>query len=255
MEDKEVLSIRIDYSEPLELKKFTASMLAVESQYKMFLASENYPSDDYQLFVHKVAEGSIVIDFLKEKAKKLFEEHVLGKFLETLERKITAIKKQEPNENKKDLKDIATISNVIGSDYSSKMTINVLVGSKITNNYELNGLEAYAVKNECVRQLAITSQVGEVVERVTLHWKSAVDNKKSQSVDQGIIEEVEPEKKVKLLCEEDLKKEMISENEKNPFNMFFIVDAEIKRVAGKPVAYVIIKIYDSGKIEDGYSSI
>ena len=37
--------------------------------------------------------------------------------------------------------------------------------------------------------------------------------------------------------------------------MFFLVDTEIKRAAGKPVAYMITKIHDSGKIEDGETSI
>ncbi|MCY4309440.1 MAG: hypothetical protein OXC57_14385 [Rhodobacteraceae bacterium] len=106
-----------------------------------------------------------------------------------------------------------------------------------------------------MRQLAETTQQAEVVERVTLHWKSAIGNQKSQNVDQGIIEEIDPDKKVKLVCNEELKKQMISENDNNPFNMFFIVDAEIKRVAGKLVAYIIIKIHDSGKIEDGETSI
>ena len=123
------------------------------------------------------------------------------------------------------------------------------------HNFILNGIEANAIKNECLRQLAETTQQAEVVERVTLHWKSAIGNQKSQNVDQGIIEEIDPDKKVKLVCNEELKKQMISENDNNPFNMFFIVDAEIKRVAGKLVAYIIIKIHDSGKIEDGETSI
>ena len=55
---------------------------------------------------------------------------------------------------------------------------------------------------------------------------------------------------LKLICDDELKQEMVSENENNPFNMFFIVDAEVKRVAGKPVAYVIRKIHDKGFIND-----
>ena len=250
MEDKEILSIKIDYSAPLELKKFTASMLAVESQYKRFLVyEEGLSGDDHQFFVHKVREGSIVIDFIKDNAQKLFEDQVLKRFLPNLKSKIDAVKNQELIEDKKDLRDIGTISNVIGDDYQAKMNFNTHFGSQVTNNFILNGIEANAIKNECLRQLAETSKEAEIVNKVTLHWKSAIGNQKSQNVDQGIIEEIDPDKKVKLVCDEGLKKQMISENENNPFNMFFLIDAEIKRIDNKPVAYVITKIHDSGLVE------
>lgn len=250
MNEQEILSITIDHREPLELKRFTASMLCVESQYKKHLATEGIVSNDYHLYVHEVKQGSIVIDFIKGKAKKLFEDYILEKFLSQLKNKIESVKQQEKIDDRKDLKDIGTIMNVIANDYSSNMTFNVHIGKEVTNTFNLSGIEANAVKNECVRQLDAEEQLlGEVLRNVVLHWKSAVDDKKSQTVDKGIIEEVDPQKKVKLVCNEELKQQMISENDNNPFNMFFIVDAQIKRIDGKAVAYVITKIHGSGKLD------
>ena len=223
MNEPEILSIKIDHRQPLELKRFTASMLCVESQYKRYLAAEGIANDDYDLFIHEVKQGSIVIDFIKGATKKLIEDYVLEKFISIFKEKIEAIVEQKSHE---DLKEIGAIAQVISNDYQSNMTFEAHVGDKITNTFNIDGIQANAIVNECSRQLADNFQpVGEHVFNALLHWKSASEDKKSLSIDKGVIEEVDPNKKVKLVCEENLKQEMISENERNPFNMFFIVDA------------------------------
>lgn len=245
------MSITIDHREPLELKRFTASMLCVESQYKKYLAEEGIENDDYRLYINEVRQGSIVIEFIKGSAKKLFEHYVLEGFVKFIEKKCNSLKKQETNDDLKDLKELGTIFDAVSTDYSSNITFGVHVGGNVTNTFNVSGIDANAIVSECLRQ--INSQEppsGEMVQNAVLHWKSAGDDKKSLSIDKGVIEDVEPNKKVKLICNDDLKQQMVSENENNPFNMFFIVDAEVKRVEGNPVAYVIKRIHASGKIND-----
>ena len=252
----EYLSIKTDHSKPLELKRFTASMLCIENQYKQYLSNQGISDDDYDLYLYEVKEGSIIIKFIKGPLKLLFEHYVLEKFVADFGEKIKLIVDQKFEEDAgmtvKDLKDIRTVSEAISDDYNASIQIQSHVGDNITQNLNISGIEANAVRDECIRRInARDLPVGEHFKDVVLHWKSASEESKSISgIDKGIIEDIDPRKKVKLVCDEYLKQEMISENENNPFNMFFIVDVEVKRVAGKPVAYVIRKIHDKGFIND-----
>ena len=149
MNEPEILSIKIDHRQPLELKRFTASMLCVESQYKRYLAAEGIANDDYDLFIHEVKQGSIVIDFIKGATKKLIEDYVLEKFISIFKEKIEAIVEQKSHE---DLKEIGAIAQVISNDYQSNMTFEAHVGDKITNTFNIDGIQANAIVNECSRQ-------------------------------------------------------------------------------------------------------
>ena len=254
--EPEYLSITINHSKPLELKRFTASMLCIENQYKQYLSKRGVSDEDYDLYLYELREGSIIIKFIKGPLKQLFEHYVLEQFVKHFGEKIKLIIDQKFEEDAgmtvKDLKDIRTVSEAISDDYNANLQIQSHVGDNITQNINFSGIEANAVRDECIRLISEKdSPVGEHVKQVVLHWSSASEESKTiSSIDKGIIEDVNPRKKVKLVCDEDLKQEMISENENNPFNMFFIVDAEVKRVAGKPVAYVIRKIHDKGFIND-----
>lgn len=35
----------------------------------------------------------------------------------------------------------------------------------------------------------------------------------------------------------------------NPFNMWFLVDVEVKKVKNKPVVYIIYKLHDKGMLQ------
>ncbi len=231
-------------------------MLCIENQYKQYLSNQGISDDGYDLFLHEVQQGSVIIKFIKGPLQQLFEHYVLEKFVEIFGEKIKLIVDQKFEEDAgmtvKDLSDIRTISEAISDDYNARIEIQSHVGDKVTQNFNFSGIEANAVRDECIRRIRERDlPVGEHIEQVVLHWKSASEERKSvSSIDRGIIEDIDPRRKVKLVCDEALKQEMISENENNPFNMFFIVDAEIKRVSGKPVAYVIRKIHDKGFIND-----
>jgi len=251
MEKEEVFSIKIDHREPLELRKFTAAMLCVDSQYKKYLASEGWAGEISKLYIYEVKEGSIEIKFLKgavHKQATLIKDYVFGNFVNCLTKIFESVKKQEKIESIKDLKDISMIASSISSDHSSSMSFHVQIGGNVTHNYHISGMDANAIGNECARQMGLQKTSGEYYQNQVLHWKSAVSKDKSQSIDQGIIEEIDSDKKVKLVCSEEIKQTMISGNDNNPFNMFFIVDIEVKRVSGEIVAYVIHKVHDSGDI-------
>jgi len=80
------------------------------------------------------------------------------------------------------------------------MNFEVHLGRKVTKNYYLSDLDANAVINECWRQLGLQEHSGEYRENQVLHWKSAVSDSQSQSIDKGIIEELLPGRKIKLIC-------------------------------------------------------
>ena len=99
----------------------------------------------------------------------------------------------------KDLKDIRTVSEVVSGDYNSNIQIQSHIGDNITQNVNFNRIEANAVRDECIRQIGKRdAPIGEQVNQVVLHWKSASDVSKSLSIDKGIIEDIDPRKKVKL---------------------------------------------------------
>ena len=259
MNKSEILSIRIEHSKPLELKRFTMSMLCVERQYKSYLAQEGIIDDEYNLYIHEIGQGSILIEFIKGGVQRLIEHYVLDSFVTFFKGKIDELIEQKVQEETglslKDLKELAAIAGVIEGDYNARMTMESRIENNITQTFHFTGIQANAVRNECFRQIGIADQPeAELLDGVVLYWKQAAEDEKSLSIDKGIIEEVDPYKKVKLVCREELKREMVSENEKNPFNMFFIVDVEVKRVYGKPVAYIIRNIQDKGLIDSSTES-
>lgn len=250
----EVLSIKIEHSKPLELKLFTASMLCIESQYKRYLSQQGIRDDEYRLCVNEVKKGSIIIDFVKKKAVELFAHELMSGFLEKyLKPKIEAIIEQKIEEETgytlPELKEILAIVSAVADDYKSNIDLNVHIGDKVTAHYSFNGVQATAIAAECSRRINNLPSESEIKHEVTLHWKQASDEDKSLSIDKGIIEEIENKKKVKIICDENLKKEMVSSNEDNLFNLFYIVDVEVKRISGKPIAYIIRKIHDKGKLD------
>ncbi len=255
MHEQEILSITIDHRKPLELKGFTASMLSIENQYKKFLSAEGIGGEDYSLFIHEIKPGSIVINFIKGAVRKLIEDYVLDKFVDLFKDKIETVVEQRIQDDitvqKEDIKELYAIADFISNDFRSNMAIQVHVGDKTTKNFKISGIEANAIRTECLRQLETKEQpIGELISNAVLHWKSAGDESKSLSIDKGIIEEIDSQRKVKLVCDEELKQQMISENDRNPFNMFFIVNVEVKRIASKPIAYFIQKIHGSGQISE-----
>ncbi len=256
MNEAEILSIKIEHSKPLELRRFTDAMLCIERQYRSYLADEDLLADDYTLFIHEVGQGSIIIDFIKGASQKLIEHYVLEAFVQVFGKKIHALIEQKVQDDAglslKDLKELHAIAGSIAGDHNSTMSMEARIQSQVTQNFYFTGVQANAVQNECARQISMVDQPDdELLKSVVLYWKQATEEDKSLSIDKGIIEEVDPHKKVKLVCNEALKREMVSANEKNPFNMFFIVDVEVKRVSGKPVAYLIRNIQDKGLIDPG----
>ena len=258
MNKEEVLSIKIDHAKPLELKLFTASMLCIESQYKDYLSANKINDDQYSLCIQEVKRGSIIIDFIKKQGVELFENNIIAPFIEKfLKPKIEKIVQQKIEDatgyTLKDIKEILSIVSVVASDYHSTMSINVHIGDSNIANYSFTGVKANAIANECMRKIKEQPMGQEIRENVVLHWKQAGEQAKSLSIDKGIIEEIDPTKKVKIVCDNELKSEMVSENEKNPFNMFYIVDVEVKTISGNPVAYFIKRIRDKGVVDNKQS--
>ena len=75
----------------MELRKFSDAMLCVESQYQGYLISKGMPIDKYELLLNEVSRGSILIEFIKGGAEKLFEEYVFPMFTRSLEQRVAAI--------------------------------------------------------------------------------------------------------------------------------------------------------------------
>ena len=57
-------------------------------------------------------------------------------------------------------------------------------------------------------------------------------------------------KEVRLICSEEIRSQMITDNRQNPFNMFYIVNGEIKKVGDKIIAYQIKYIVEKGLIDN-----
>ena len=91
MTEPEYLSIKIEHSKPLELKRFAASMLCVENQYKQYLATKCISDDEYDLYLYQVSQGSIEIKFIKGQLTQLFEHYVLEQFVKHFGEKIKSI--------------------------------------------------------------------------------------------------------------------------------------------------------------------
>jgi hypothetical protein len=238
-----VLQITINNKEDIELFEFASSMSSINNQYYRFISQkERSQRADCRLYVHKISEGSIVIDIC-EKAPEVLPALVpiivdYSSFLiSTLEYlagrapRLPPFYKFMPVDFLNFKKMIEVAANVQGNSIGF---LGVNFG-KVVVNHTYSHIDANAAQNKCDKEIKRLEQSGDslVKEKVNLNLYQARDSVLSKTTrgNLGIIEEISEFPKPLSFVGERLQYD-ITKAEKNPFNFIYSVDVEIKLKEG-----------------------
>jgi hypothetical protein len=253
--NNEFLIIKIENTTPIELIDFTNTFVALNSQYKRYIA-ENYKDTDEEikLYVGELKEGSKIVKILRHASQKLFLEPVLDKFnkhlatqfIAFLEQKIPDLEEKIGRKfTRQENKEIGSILKHNAGDYNSKIYFQNGQGDSIINNHYYSGIESRAITDEAEKNIKLLDNSdNKLFENEVLELCINDSNSIKGKIDNIF------EKPIKIICKEELRKEIITDNEKNPFNMYYIVNGEIKKAGEKIVAYHIKNVVEKGLIDE-----
>lgn len=255
MSENEFLLIKIENTKPIELADFTNAFVAINAQYKRYV-NQNYKQTDEEikLYVEELKEGSKIVKILRYASHKLFLEPIIEKFNKHLQEQFNAFLEQKlpsleerlgKKFTKQELHEVNSIFGHNGKDYNSNIHLQSGKGDNITHHHYYTGIQSRAIIDESDRNIKLidngkNTDFQDKVLELSITDKNAVKGKIDDIYD----------KPVKILCNPDLQKEMITDNEKNPFNMYYIVSGEIKRAGDKIIAYSIKNVVDKGIINE-----
>lgn len=233
------LQIVIKNNNELELIEFANSMTSLSDEYNRFLFQKGKKKQpDCKLYIHNIAEGSVIIDLI-ERAPEILPgltpllvdfSVLLVDTLEYLSGKTNSL----PKTFSFKIADYININKIIeiAANYHGNSIgfIGINFGS-ITLNHHYTSNEAAAIQNQSEREIKKLKQSGDslIREKVLLRLYQARDSELSLSSqgNLGIIEDIFPQPKVLSFANDRLRYN-ITKAENNPFNFTYIVDIEIK---------------------------
>lgn len=271
MDDQDHILIRIDRERPIELDKLTLGMMALGAQYERFVKKEHPDAQEHEtdLLVHRITEGSIVIELLGA-MQPIFQgmDNVLlfDKFVRFLSTQFGALSIRSgrlDNATSKDLRELAHAAGMIAGhvgnsaellavEYKSE-TKERRVAARLT----LRGRDADMVVENAEAQLR---EIGTdepnrhngVLMRLyqTNIGEAAPDR---ASGEKGIIENIDPKPR-RLIYASELAGQRIkgawAAPGVSPYDLGFVVDVDVQMVNGRPRAYRILEVHEVFPLEE-----
>ena len=146
---------------------------------------------------------------------------------------------------KQENKEIGAILKHNSGDYKSNIHFQNGQGDNINHHHYYTGIQSRAITDEAEKHIKLLDNSdSKLFENEVLELSINDSNSIKGKIDNIF------EKPVKIICGEELRKEIITDNEKNPFNMYYIVNGEIKRAGDKIIAYHIKNVVEKGLIND-----
>lgn len=255
--DENILTIKIQNRDPVELGELTSGLFSLADEYRRFIPRHEpsrYSADaDCRLYVKAVRNGSIEIDLVGMAPLALpFMENantVLDFFgylrdgLSWLSGK--DVPPPSPVMEKPNLENFSKLVNVVAKDRAAQI---VIVNQE--NHFHLNSTEARAVRegaDEAISQLRLP--IAGLREGVVLYWYQARNTSVSAAGDRAVIESVSRLPVKTIFRNDEIKCEMMFK-EANPFKRAYIVDVRVDSVQDKPVLYTILALHDTLEIPE-----
>ncbi len=257
--NEEFLIIKLEYKKPIEFYSFLRSFLALNKKVNYYLAYEqNIQYGESEIYLESIKEGSILITLGQKILGVVFKKLIFKSFAFYLKEEIDALfedkleefykKKYKKDLTTNDMRTLLDFFKGFSNDLKSEYHIGTQV-SNITNTYlSLTGKDAAAGVHTIEKKLEKQKPISNEYKNEVLYWEQASNAEKSAQVDKGIIDNISL-KPVKIISSNNIKAEMIHDNKKNPFKMFYLVDVEVRTIQGEPVLYIIKKILDKGERE------
>ena len=261
----EKVVIHFDNKKDVEVIDFITSIAGFQQEYKKIVEESGfkYNDNDIKLYI-KVKEGSLQWEFIRvaienytqttmEFATNLIKGQLLKKTCEKISKLFKDVESESLITEESDKKSLENAKNILSpskKDLSSKTKLSYY--NKNQNNETKLELE---IEVSGTQGRAIHDKLAEIIEQIKPHQITDFTDQvlelkiSSNNSIKGVISEIS-DKEMKIICSEELKNSMITDNQQNPFNMFYIVNGEIKKAGDKIVAYHIKYVSDKGLIED-----
>lgn len=257
----DTLLIHIEQTKPIEIGDFTKSLNGICGLFTQYAYTKGMCGTAPKLYVNKIQEGCIDVFLQLAQAFVPFaaEANIYYDFVEHISHIKNYLVKGEgekPALSKSELENLSDSMAFVVNDAKGSVDIKAIEGGE---NYEFNNCTFYftdgnGVQNQSERlkkELPVTNpDVYGIHQNQLLTISQARGDIKAKTGNKGIIDNLNNGKPLPLSFEcEDLKQQILKDEDTNPFTKAFLVDVEVRTAGGKPI-YYITALHDVVDLED-----
>ncbi len=254
--EKQILSIKIENQNSIELNQLTLSLNALACQYDSFLRKSpdfDYHKSQRKLYLSKLENGSLIVELIPAVIPLLNEFNSIMEFGKYLKNIFDYFLGKTTNFSysltKKDCEEIIEFIEQSARDNGSNLSLNIN-GNNNTVVFpivDLDCIKANAIQNNINKYSEKTSESPRIYFKELMYWANAgfVKNKINDKV---IIEKIDKKPKKVIFQNEQDKIFSTTHNNKFPNknwqDLGYIVDVEVSYIEDTPKEYKILKIYE-----------
>jgi hypothetical protein len=248
-DEKDFLTINIEYEEAIPLSEFTASLEGWNSQYNRHLSPAEIKENSDKLLIKQISKGSILVELMSSAMPLLSDYSNLYTFFSTMQilfNWLLSKKGKKPNVEIRDIEDAKKIVAPINTD-DKKM--NIFFNGDVQNVYIIDKVSAETITRNANDELLTFSKPEEIKEdqtnakNVLLKFNQIEDAEKNNKKTRGIISEIS-NKSFPVMFSEGLKHGIVHGSE-NPHNKNYLVNAKVHIENDEIKAYTVLDVIDS----------
>lgn len=258
------LLVHIEYSKPIEVNDFVATIGSIRSLYTSFVKknAECQEMVNAKLYVEKIEKGSIDIHFCELASAALIpfieNTNTILDFAQHIKDVVSFFvsgKGEEPKFSVADLKALHGLFSVTAHDRESSTSIGAINKTKngnIYNNCTFNYTDSNSAQNQVARreqEIAKPIETEDIRKNQLMTIHQMVGDMSLDKGNKAVIDAIST-RKVGLLFEDDEIKHAILHMDGNPTKKAFYVDISLMYANGKLAAYKVMKLHDIIDIED-----
>ena len=246
----------IENTEPIELLDLTSSLVSLNNQYVSYVkrnAVDNV-SSNAKLYIKEIRNGSTILELVELAVIAMlpFAENVntivgFAGYCKTVIEYLTGKCVSRPELSIADCKDFSNIVNPVIADRGAVMKIGTVINGDLNYTVVINNISSNALQNYSKREIESmrsTELIG-THRDVLMTWDQAIGNIKNNTKNKGVIDGVYPNMALKILFDDEQVKKKILYGDENPLVSVYRVDVKVETSQGKPVAYRVIKHYET----------
>jgi len=249
-----ILKIELKNTRPVDLIDLAVSLRALGEAYSDWAEDEglDIQPQNLKLYIHELRTGSIIAElapWMEQASLILDHAKTVSPFLAALQGAIRYFlgRKKEGDKEKPPSRELAqhihAVMEPVAKDGGSQIFFDVVGDVHIHQYY--TSQEANAIQNSVKRYLgnaklpANERRTDEIMTLQQVRFDGSL-----RTGDRGVIETVS-QKPVKVVFATPEAKRRILDEPKNPGQMAFLVDVEVRAIEGKPALYRVLEVKDS----------
>lgn len=250
IKEADTLLIHIEQTKPIEVGNFTKSLNGLCSLFTQYAAEKGMCATTPKLYVNKIQEGCIDVFLQLAEAFVPFvaEANIYFDFVSYISKIKDYLVKgdgEKPSLSRTKLDSLSDSMSFVVNDPKGEVGIKAINGD---TKYEFNNCnflfsDANSVQNQSntlkKELLTMQPQTETIYQKQLLTICQAKGDIKAKTGNKGSVDCLFEGKPLPLsFCSEELKLQILKDEETNPFTKAFLVDVEIRTAGGKPVYYI-----------------